>query len=69
MGWRKDFLLKDIVQPILQLAFTVREIDEDYTFLDGILCAGDLIEGVQLLGNKRLASKAVIVAVLFRVLT
>ena len=53
----KNFLLKD-----------VQEVEEDHALPNGISCAVNLVEGAQLLGNRRLAFKAIIVIMAVRVL-
>lgn len=57
VGQRKDFLIED-----------VQEVDEDYAYPNDILCAVNVVEGVQLLRNTRLAFNAIIIAIAARVL-
>ena len=45
-----------------------QEVDEDYAFTNGISCAVNIVEGIQLLGNARLAFKAITIAIVVRVL-
>ena len=61
MAQPKDFLLKEIIQPILPFRVTGQEVDKVY--------AVNHVEGIQLLGNRRLAFRAIVVVLAVPVLT
>ena len=44
MAQPKDFLLKEIIHPILPFRFTGQDVDKDYAFLDGILAPSIMLK-------------------------